>query len=200
MSKKLIDKFLKLFFILIALVSCSFPSKKLTLNTKKDLKKIVKIINDKFGNKTKILLLELTTQNPQHPYFEQAIYQNKKDYIIYSYPYENVVREKPHLNNKNLKEVYINEFDIDKFINLKEKAINYIISISNNNFSDFKVGEIRYVVVGKNEYKYYFELIATKQNDKISYIGKKVDKYKNLYRFSFFYNTKKDKLVMVEIK
>ncbi len=186
MNKLLYNTKVILVLFVLLLTACTSSDKRLTLNTKEDLTQIKQLI----GENTKILELNLTTINPRQPYLEQIIYQNKDDYIIYSYPYNNVVKQKSILSKKqkHFTPISSSDFNVEEFIKIKNKAIA-LIKEKSTNFTDFSVEKIVYSTIGNHKLSYSFQIIGLKQNDKISYIGKKVYPKEKYYRFSFYYDT-----------
>ncbi len=179
----------------VLLMSCNHSQKKLSLNTKEDLEKVKQIMIDNFGADKKILELEFSTDNPKRLYFEQSLFQNKDEYIIYSYQYGNVVKQKPILKDtqRSFTPITLSDFNVTEFTVIKNKAIT-LINEKTSSFSDFKIENIECSVIGYNELSYLFKLIGLKKNNKISYIGEKVFPKENYYRFVFSYNTKEKSL------
>ncbi len=175
--------------IFVLLTACKSSDKKLTLNTPEELAQIQQLMVAKFGADSKFLELNFTTENPRHLYFEQTLFQNKNDHIIYSFPYDNVVQQASALSEKQKQftPISLGDFDVSEFTKIKQKAIALIMEKSTN-FADFSAEKIVYSVVGNQQLSYDFQLIGIKKNDKISYVGKKIYHKENLYRFRFYYD------------
>ncbi len=188
--------YILLTLVSFGLISCNFSSGKISITTKEDLQKAKQIMVNKFGSKTEFLELVFTTENVERLVFEQGIYQNNSEYITYTYEYDNVLKKPSMLSEKqkSFKPLTLDDFNVDEFIEIKNKAIA-LIEEKSKDFNNFKIKEITCSIKENSERRYHFEIIGLKISGKISYVGDKITYLeKPYYKFVFTYDTDIKKL------
>ncbi len=177
-------------FLTFGVISCSSSGIELSISTKDDLEKVKQIMIDKFGEKAEFIELDLLTQSVSKTLFYQGLFQNKTDYVIYSYEYDNVVKQATTLNEKqkSFKPLTLSDFNVDEFIEIKNKAI-VLIAQKSKDFDNFSIERLTCSVKENGERKYYFKIIGNKISENISYVGEKLKHGGKQYGFTFTYET-----------
>lgn len=187
------------FMLLFALISCGKSNSKLVLNTNEGVESINKLLKSEFDLQKEITSLSIVNKGRISNEVDQITIEftenNKNAIWFYSLTIGKLF--KPESKEKSKKEIVkmlkLKEFNISKILPYFNEAAE-MVKKETGEFENFQLGNY-YMEVNQNTNKieHRFNLLATKNNNKTSFYGKRLEG--NIFSFSF--KTEDKKLVSI---
>lgn len=183
------------FMLLFTLISCGKSNTKLVLNTSEGVENINKLLKSEFDLEKEITSLSITNNSRTSNEVEQvtiAFTENNKN-TIWFYSFAMAKLFKPKSKEKSKKEAVkmlkLKEFNTSEIITYFNKAVE-MVKKETDEFENFQLGNY-YMEVNQNTNKIeqQFDLLATKNSNKTSFYGKRLEG--NIFSFSFKTEDKK---------